>query len=226
MPRDLEDADNLLTLTEKATTSFKWKDATAAAFLDEEQAFDSVWHEGILYKQIKINIPWWITKWTSRFLSKREIKEKNNQAISKNLTPDAGVPQGSIICPILFNMYVSKPKSKDTSISQYADDIAIYYTHGKQEIATKHLQIGIKHLEKLCDKWKRLLNAGKAIYTIFTRQILSTNLRLNLGSEDINVSKEVKLLGLDFDYKLTWTNQVNKIVANMQRRINTLRHLK
>ena len=68
--------DNLLTLTDKATTSFKWKGATAAAFLDVEKAFDSVWHEGILYKQIKINTPWWITKWTSSFLSNRKIKVK------------------------------------------------------------------------------------------------------------------------------------------------------
>ena len=69
--------DNLLTLTEKDTASFKWKCATAAAFLDVEQAFDSVWYliyEGILYNQIKINTPWWITKWTSSFLSNRKIK--------------------------------------------------------------------------------------------------------------------------------------------------------
>ena len=49
--------DNFLALTEKATTSFRWKGAAAAAFLDVEQAFDSVWHEGILYQQIQINKP-------------------------------------------------------------------------------------------------------------------------------------------------------------------------
>ena len=144
--------DNLLTLTEKATTTFKWKGATAAAFLDVEQAFDSVWHEGILYKQIEINTPWWITKWTSSCLSNRKINVKYNQAISKSCTPEAGVPQGSIISPILSNIYVSIPKCNDTSVSQYADDMEIYYTHEKQEIATKHLQIGTKHLERWCDK--------------------------------------------------------------------------
>ena len=218
--------DNLLTLTGKATTSFKWKGATAAAFFDVEQAFDSVWHEGILYKQIEIKIPWLITKWTSSFLSNRKIKVKYNQALSKSFTTEAGVPQGSIISPISFNVYVSKPKCKDTSISQYADNIAIYYTHEKQEIATKHLQIAIKHLEKWCEKWKIVLNAGKTIYTIFTRQILNTNLRLSLGSEDINVSKEVKFLGHDLNYKLTRTKHVNKIVAKMQQRMNMLGHLK
>ena len=100
-------------------------------------------------------------------------------------------------------MYVSKPKCKDTSISQYADDIGIYYTHEKQKIATKHLKIGTKHLEECCDKWKILLNAGKTIYTLFTRQKLNTNLGLSLESKDINISKEVKFLGLDLNYKLT-----------------------
>ena len=100
-------------------------------------------------------------KWTSSFLSNRKIKVKYNQAISKRFKPEAGIPFGSIIRPMLFNMYVSKPKCKNTSLSHYEDDIAIYYTHEKQEIATEHLQIGIKHLKKWCDKWKKLLNAGK-----------------------------------------------------------------
>ena len=73
---------------------------------------------------------------------------------------------------------------------------------------------------------EKLLNAGKTIYTIFTRQILNTNLRLSLGSEDINVSKEVKFLGLDLNDKLTWTKHLDKIVVKMQQRINMLRHLK
>ena len=81
--------DNLLTLTEKATTSFKWKGARAAAFLDVEQAFDSVCYEGILYKQIEVNTPWGIKKWTSSFLSNRKIKVKYSRAISKNFTPEA-----------------------------------------------------------------------------------------------------------------------------------------
>ena len=70
------------------------------------------------------------------------------------------------------------------------------------------------------------LNAGKTIYIIFTRQTLNTNLSLNLGSEDINVSKKVKFLRLGLNYKLTWTNHVNKIVVKKQQRINLLRHLK
>ena len=58
---------------------------------------------------------------------------------------------------------------------------------------------------------------GKTIYALFTRQILNTNLRLSLGSEDINVSKEVNFLGLDLNYNLTWTKHVDKIVAKCKK---------
>ena len=81
----------------------------------------------------------------------------------------------------------------------------------KKEIATRHLQIGLKHLVKWCDKWKKLFNERKTIYVIFTRQILNSNRRLSLASENINVRKEVKFFGLYPIYNLTWTNHVNKI---------------
>ena len=61
---------------------------------------------------------------------------------------------------------------------------------------------------------------------MFTREVLNARLRLSVGSEDINVSKEVKFLGLDLNYKLTWTNHVNKLVVKVKQRINMLRHLK
>ena len=100
---DRSTTDNLLTLTEKAKTSFKRKGATAAAFLHVGQAFDSVWHKGIPYKQIQ-NTPWWITKWTSSFLGNRKINLRYNQAFSKIFTSEAVIPQGSIISPILFSI--------------------------------------------------------------------------------------------------------------------------
>ena len=107
--------DNLLTVTEKATVGFKWKGATAAALLDVEQAFDSEWHEGTLYKQIQINEPWWITKWTSSFLRNRKIKVKYSPAFFKSYTPEAGVPKWRIISPMLFNLYLIKPNCKKNS---------------------------------------------------------------------------------------------------------------
>ena len=114
-------------------TNFKLKGVTATAFLDVEKAFDSVWHERILYKQIQINTPWSIIKWTNSFWSNRKIKVIYNQEVSKRTTPEAGVPQGNIVSPILFNIYVIKTKCKDTSLWQYANDIAIYYTNEKKK---------------------------------------------------------------------------------------------
>ena len=115
---------------------------------------------------------------------------KYNQAVSKSFAPQLVVPQGSIISPIVFIMFANKPNYEETSISQYADDIALYYTYEKQKIATKHLQIGIKHKKRWRDKQEILLNAEKTIYNIITRQILITNKMLGLESEEFDVRKE------------------------------------
>ena len=68
-------------------------------------------YEGILHKQIQINTPYWITKLTIIFLSNRKITLKNNQAVSKSFTAEAGIPQGSIVSSVLFITNVTNRNS-------------------------------------------------------------------------------------------------------------------
>ena len=103
-----------------------------------------VWHEGLYYRLLEINCPKWIVKWTKSFLTDRELTVVYHQAKADSFTPSAGVPQGSVISPILFNIYVSKPDAGLTPISQYADDIAIYTSSNTSKNATHRLQGGPK----------------------------------------------------------------------------------
>ena len=80
---------------------------------------------------MQIKIPWQITKWTSNFLSKRK-KEKEDHKASKPFTPDAGRSEGSIVGIILFKGFVYKQIFKKIINFKNADDVVLYYTHGKQ----------------------------------------------------------------------------------------------
>ena len=135
--------DNLLCLTETIYNENNWKQPVAAAFLDVQRAFDSVWHEGLYYRLLEINCPKWIVKWTKSFLTDRELTVVYHQAKADSFTPSAGVPQGSVISPILFNICVSKLDAGLTTISQYADDIAIYTSSNTSKNATHRLQGGL-----------------------------------------------------------------------------------
>ncbi|UYV71975.1 hypothetical protein LAZ67_9001416 [Cordylochernes scorpioides] len=104
--------------------------STIAAFIDLSQAFNRVWKEKLILKLDRLGIEGSMLSWISNFLSKRTIHVNfNNNNKSKTTRIYQGLPQGSILSPILFNIYLNyvhtfiKPLAK---IALYADDIIIW----------------------------------------------------------------------------------------------------
>ena len=78
-----------------------------AALLDVEKAFDNVWHNGIRYKIFQLNLPTKMTHWLSDFLVGRVTQVNINGFMSNQINPKAGVPQGSVLSPLPFLIYVN-----------------------------------------------------------------------------------------------------------------------
>ena len=78
------------------------------------------------YKLHQLEVPLAIQRRIANFLRNRKIYVQWNHCISEPFKPSAGVPQGSVISPILFNIYVAKPNHGNAQISQFADDTALY----------------------------------------------------------------------------------------------------
>ena len=87
--------------------SFNKNQSTGMALLDIKKALDSVWHKGLLFKMRRYNYPLFLTKLTSPFLSDRLSFVDINGTGSKLYPIPAGVPQGSLLSPRLFNIYIS-----------------------------------------------------------------------------------------------------------------------
>lgn len=80
---------------------------TAAISLDVEKAFDSVWHDGLRYKLYSTGLPDSALRFLSSFLQNRSIQVRVNGILSQPVPLLAGTPQGSVISPLLFNIYVN-----------------------------------------------------------------------------------------------------------------------
>ena len=99
--------DHLFRLSQSVMESFNRREHVVAAFLDVEKAFDNVWHNGLRYKIFMLDLPTKMTRWLSDFLVGRVIQVNLNGFLSDKISPIVGVPEGSVLSPFLFLIYVN-----------------------------------------------------------------------------------------------------------------------
>ena len=93
--------DHLFRLSQSIMESFNRGEHVVAAFLDIEKVFDNVWHYGLRYKIYQLDLPTKMTRWLSDFLVGRLIQVNVNSYLSNQITLKAGVPQGTVLSPLL-----------------------------------------------------------------------------------------------------------------------------
>ena len=99
--------DHLFRLSQSIMESFNRGEHVVAAFLNVEKAFDNVWHNGLRFKIFQLDLPTKMTRWLSDFLVGRLIQVNVNNFLSNQINPRARVPQGSVLSPLLFLIYIN-----------------------------------------------------------------------------------------------------------------------
>ena len=185
------------------------KQYCTAAFLDVSQAFDKVWHPGLLYKIRRI-LPAKYFAILQSYLTDREFEIKINAEVSNRRNIQSGVPQGSILGPLLYVLYTSDiPTTELTKIGTFADDTAIFATSEDPVIASSNLQEHLNLMEKWLHRWKIKVNESKSAHVTFTlRKGNCPSVHLN----HVNIQQQdvVKYLGLHLDSTLNWKHHIAK----------------
>jgi len=112
-------------ITTEIRTAFEHREYCTALFLDVAQAFDRVWLDGLMFKINKL-LPQNIHKLLKSYLDKRVFAVRCSSSTSSDFTIEAGVPQGSVLGPILYTLYTADiPTNYQLTIFTFADDTAI-----------------------------------------------------------------------------------------------------
>uniref|UniRef100_A0A6M2DQF2 Putative rna-directed dna polymerase from mobile element jockey n=1 Tax=Xenopsylla cheopis TaxID=163159 RepID=A0A6M2DQF2_XENCH len=199
------------------------KQYNIAVFLDVHQAFDKVWHADLKQK-IKSTFPRYFQILNS-YLNNRKfyISIRND---SSNLKPiNCGVPQGSVLSPLLYNLFTSDmPSNPVLTTCTFADDIAIVSNHENIQMANYHLQNYLSELEVWLKKWNMEVNVDKSQHLIVSLRP-HNNPPLFLSNNPIPIKDSVKYLGLHLDCKLNWKTHIMKKKKQIELKMKNLNWL-
>jgi hypothetical protein len=140
----------------------------ATVFLDIEQAFDKVWHQGLLYK-LRKQLPEQIFLILKSYIADRYFQDKIENTFSQYYPVQSGVPWGSVLGPLLYLIFTADiPTSADTLIATFADDTAIMSSDSRPDRASEKLQELLNALQTWIDQWKVKVNTTNSIQITFT----------------------------------------------------------
>ena len=196
-----------------------------ALFIDISKAFDSVWHNGLLEKVKSSEVRGNLGMFIYNFLQTRSIRVKISSTTSSSFPLHAGVPQGSVVSPTLFNIMINDLFSDlDTNISYsiYADDGAAWTVASNINEAVNRIQGVIEHVIQWSHKWGLDISDDKTKAVVFTKKRPSHIPPLTLNGVDIEYVNEFKFLGIIFDRHLTWTPHISHIQSRCKRDLRLL----
>ena len=219
--------DNLLTLTQYVAEGFQASEVTGLVCLDVEKAFDAVWRFGLLNKMRELKFDPRYIFWVNSFLSRRSLVVKVNSFNSFTFSPDAGVPQGSVVAPILFLIHVAKPPVTEAKVSQFADDFGLYYRSKSAKLLQLKLQRALNELINWCHEMKIKINPQKTKFMIFKiTRARRADIKLTIDNQKLEQVNELKFLGLTFTENLNWNKHCEHLIKKANRRIYQLYKLR
>ncbi|KFM66338.1 RNA-directed DNA polymerase from mobile element jockey, partial [Stegodyphus mimosarum] len=189
---------------------------TGGQFLDIAKAFDRVWLDALTYKLHNLGLPGYITNTIKSYLTGRHFVVHVSGTLSTSRPIRAGVPQGSLLGPTLFNIYVNDiPTTPNTTLAMYADDTAILTQSAFVGSAIQHLQEHIQALEAWLVKCRIKVNVEKTYAILFTTK-KKFPVCLQMYGESIPWVKQVPYLGVILTKSLTWNPHITNIIRKFR----------
>lgn len=193
---------------------------TVATFMDLSKAFDCVNHDMLIKKLKHYGVPTSAINWIQSYLSNREHFVVWNQTQSPTLTLNIGVPQGSILGPLLFLIYINDiiHASDNLTFVLYADDTTVYAADKSLENAITTMNAELQKVSAWFDANKLTLNVDKTQVMMLSRKRKITPIgRVTLRGQEIDRVDSAKFLGVIVDQKLNWKTHIALISQKISK---------
>ncbi|KAL1447273.1 hypothetical protein WDU94_012420 [Cyamophila willieti] len=215
--------------SEFVNNNFEKRKQVVAIFLDFQAAFDRVWHDGLLFKMKKLQFPHYLTGIVSSFLKERTFSVKIENNFSTIRPVRASVPQGSVLGPILFNLYVSDiglsytPLPSNCFTGMFADDKILACADSDLISAQNCLQALVDDVVQWCHQWCVTISIAKSEAKIFSLCRSPDPPCIKINDECIPWKEQsVRYLGVWFDRRLTWRDHISKKTSEGYQRLSKL----
>ena len=222
-------ADLLTVVSDRIARAFNRSGATQAVAIDMSKAFDRVWHAGLLHKLKSYGISGQIFGLNSSFPSNRRLQVVLDGKSSQEYPVNVGVPQGSILGPTLFLLYINDlPDNFICDIAIYADDTTLYSKCDWASYLWQQLGLASELESVLRDtvdwgkKWLVDFNAGKTQLVLFDRSNNNGSIDVKMDGYVLEEKSSFKMLGSTFSSKLDWGSYIISIAKTASKKIGAL----
>jgi hypothetical protein len=206
----------MLLYTSYLVRHFDSKIPVHTIYLDLQKAFDKVPHAELLQKvKFSFGIDGHILKWLNSFLTGRRQRVRIGNSYSSWANVTSGVPQGSVLAPLLFILYVSDMQEglQDVKVLKFADDTKIYNAVRDDSDVAK-LQTNLDRLGNWFTTWKMPVNVKKSGLVAFGTKI---SYPLTLYGEPLKILQSEKDLGIIMDGSLSFKCHIQTTIEKAMR---------
>ncbi len=198
----------------------------AVLFIDLSKAFDTVDHNILLSKLVSLGFDNSSINWFRNYLSGRTQAVVADGSRSSLLSVDKGVPQGSILGPLLFTLYINNifPSSVSCNFHYYADDTILYSTGPTLETSVMNLQSAFNVFQQALVEHKLVLNPEKTKCMFFSRtHVTNKNIRIHtLENTHIETVESYKYLGIWLDSRLSFRTHIEHLINTLKKKLGFL----